>query len=111
MAMVLIDAGDAAARVRAAMAYADIDVKDSEERVGIGPATMARIMSPTTPRGASIDELRQIAHACGVPEGFMEQGFEALAAVDQARRIDELASGLEALTRRVEELGGEGNSP
>lgn len=64
-----------ASRVRAALAYANIYAKDSEEEVGISPATMARIISPTAPRGASLDELRMVAGACGVPLWFLEYGW------------------------------------
>lgn len=65
-----------AARVRAALAYANIKVKDSGKRVGISAATMARIVSPTDPRGADGDQLDLIADACGVPRWFLERGFD-----------------------------------
>lgn len=73
--MVLIDPEEAARRVRAALAYADIDVKASPAATGISYATMQRIVSPTSPRGATIEQLWAIADACDVPRRFMEHGF------------------------------------
>lgn len=67
-----------ASRTRAALGYADIKVKDSNERIGIPSSTMARIVSPTNPRGASFEERSQIADACDVPAWFMEHGFDPL---------------------------------
>lgn len=101
--MVLIEAKVAAARTRAALAYANIDVKRSGDRIGISSATMARIVSPSNPRGASIEELWQIADACKVPRWFMEQGFDAPASTELE---DQVAEHHERLAR-IEETEGD----
>lgn len=67
-----------AARVRAALAYADIDIKAAQTRVGISRATMTRIVSPTAPRGVRPEELPLIIEATGVPAAFFEVGFDPL---------------------------------
>jgi transcriptional regulator with XRE-family HTH domain len=106
---------EVAARARAALAYADIDVKDSAERVGISSATMQRIVSPTSPRGVrTVEELWMIADACGVPRSFMEAGFEQANGDDRLAsleaQITELRAGLASLAadslRRTRELEG-----
>jgi hypothetical protein len=78
-----------AARARAALAYANIKLTEKGEPVKVGSinqATMARIVSPTNPRGAnSIEELWEIADACGVPRSFMEEGFSASGSNADAR--------------------------
>jgi len=75
--VLLLEPSDVAARVRAALAYANIDVKSSDDEIGISRATMARIVSPSKPRGASVDELWLIADKTGVPRWFLEGGFDA----------------------------------
>lgn len=104
--MELPAAADVAARTRAALAYADIQVKDAEAKVGISYATMARIVSAKNPRGAhTVEELWRIADGCGVPRSFMERGFagdrvpldeEAVAA-----RLADVERKLELLTQRA----------
>jgi hypothetical protein len=87
-----------AARVRAALAYANIKLTDKGKPTSVGSinqSTMARIVSPTNPRGASIDELREIAEACGVPRSFMEEGFSEPASADE--RVAELEAQMGAI--------------
>lgn len=92
-----------AARTRAALAYANIKLTDKGEPVSVGAIsqpTMARIISPTNPRGVkSLEELWAIADACGVPRAFMEEGFSEPAAADDSR-----VAGLERKMEAVEVL-------
>lgn len=74
--MGLPEPAEVARRVRAALAYADIDIKHAEPQVGISSATIARIVSPSTPRGVRGEaELDLIAQATGVPIGFLINGW------------------------------------
>lgn len=115
VARLLVDASEAAARVRAALGYANLTVKQAprEQRLkdaNITYATLTRIVSATNPRGADIEELWAVADACDIPRRFMERGFDELREAGQAERIETLANDLAALRRRVEELGGEADS-
>ena len=87
-----------AARVRAALAYANIKLTDKGKPASVGSisqSTMARIVSPTNPRGASIEELWEIADACGVPRSFMEEGFSESGSADD--RVSELEAQMAAV--------------
>jgi hypothetical protein len=100
-----------AARVRAALAYANIKLTDKGSPVKVGSisqATMARIISPTNPRGASVEELWAIADACGVPRSFMEEGFAPLErpVSDVERRLYELEERLETRLAAIERANG-----
>lgn len=98
--MRLIDPSDVARRARAALAYANIDVKSSPQHTGISYATMQRIVSPTAPRGAKLEELWAIADATGVPRNFMEHGFEGLTQAGE----DTAAARLEALEEEQRQI-------
>jgi hypothetical protein len=107
--MELIAAEKVAARVRAALAYANIDVNKSDTLIGIGRSTMARIVSPSKPRGASIEELWRIADACGVPRSFMERGFDTPSEVPadvtkRLERIEEAVGQIGTLDELVEQV-------
>lgn len=103
--MDLIDPAHVAARARAALAYANIEVKDSKDRIGIPYSTMTRIVSPKNPRGArTVEELWAIADACGVPRAFMERGFEVVVEAEEAARVNGAANDLEDVLRRVAAL-------
>lgn len=90
-----------AARTRAALAYANIKLTEKGEPVSVGAIsqpTMARIISPTNPRGVrSVEELWAIADACGVPRSFMEEGFSSV-------EPDGLLVRLEALEGQADEI-------
>lgn len=89
--MFLLEPAEAARRTRAALAYANIDVKESKKRIGISSPTMARIVSPTSPRGfRSIEEAWLIADRCEVPREFMEHGFAYDTANGSDARITKL---------------------
>jgi hypothetical protein len=67
---------EVARRVRAAFAYAGLDVSKPVAGLGIDPSTIQRMVDPIDPRGATSEhELRQIALATGVPAGFLLSGF------------------------------------
>lgn len=103
VSLVLIDPRLVAARVRAALAYAGIEHTRPPDDLGVSKATLARMVSWTSPRGAqSTDELWAIADRCGVPRVFMEQGWEPLVAADAARRVEEAADELAALRQHAE---------
>jgi len=86
-----------AKRVGAALAYAGIDIKDSQSQVGISAATMARIVSRTSPRGAKNEmELALVADACDVPMSFLLEGFQP--------EDPTVAERVEALERKVDLL-------
>lgn len=61
------DSALVAARVRAVLAYAALSYEDASARTNIGASTLRRITSTSSPRGASLEELRRIAVACGAP--------------------------------------------
>lgn len=92
---------DAARRVRAALAYAGIDVKDTDTKVGISAATMARIVSQAKPRGfQKAGELERVAVACEVPEDFLRHGW-ALVEPDVSGRLATLESQMQAVLRQL----------
>jgi hypothetical protein len=94
----LVDPTLAAARTRAALAYAEIAVKDSGRRVGISYSKMTRIVSATKPRGWHDDEMAQIAQACNVPHWFLEHGWiPPVEALDEG----EIAARLRAVEAEV----------
>lgn len=84
-----------ARRVRAALAYAGIEVKRSVD--GITPATMARLVSLSNPRGFQRPgEPELIAQACHVPVDFLRHGFP--------HDDDELDGRLELIEEQLAEL-------
>ncbi len=103
--MNLTDPRLTADRVRAALAFSNINVTDSLQRVGISKATMQRIVSPTNPRGASIEEMQLVAVACpDVPAWFLEHGFSPpveTGETDLRQELNDTRDELEALLARV----------
>lgn len=74
-----IPPGEIAARIRAAIGYSGEDAREIAERLGVSEATLRRRTARQNPSGArSMDELYRIAEACGVPPGFMAEGFTGL---------------------------------
>lgn len=104
-----------AARVRAALAYANIKLTDKGAPLSVGSisqATMSRIVSPANPRGASIEELREIASVCGVPRSFLEEGFSVPPSADERvadleARLEAQETGTAALLQFVEQISRE----
>jgi hypothetical protein len=92
----LIAREEAARRVRAAIGYAGFKERDVTERTSITPATLRRIVSLTDPRGATIEQLWEIAEACSVPRDFMEHGFSQ---PDGERSIEERIATLEEIIK------------
>jgi hypothetical protein len=74
----------------------------------ISHANMTRIVSATTPRGAGIEELEQIAAACGVPLQFLEVGFAPLERpiTDVEMRLRQLEAELDQRFAGLELLRG-----
>lgn len=107
----LIPPRAAAARARAAIAYAGLEHSDIEKKTGLDVAMVRRITSKASPRDGRLERLWAIADACDVPRAFMEQGFDALAEAENAQRIEALASEVAALRLRVEGLDGGAGSP
>lgn len=94
------DAAEIAARVRAALAYRDIQPRDYAEKVpGITPATLKRIVASKNPRGLiDAGELPAIQEATGVPMRFLAGGWAAI------EEQPTLAEEVEALRHQVETL-------
>lgn len=67
---------EVARRVRAAFAYAGLDVSKPVPGLPVDPPTIQWMIDPINPRGAESErELSQIAKATGVPVGFLLCGF------------------------------------
>ena len=101
-AMALPPPPEIARRVRAAFAYANKDVSKEHAELGIGYATVQRIVSPTKPRGADSDELEQIAGFTGVPVSFLLDGWPS-EAPSAAERLEALEHQYQALIAQIGE--------
>lgn len=104
MAVPLISPERAAARARAAIAYAGLEHADVADVTGMSLSMVRRITSKTTPRDATIERLWAIADACSVPRGFMEHGW---APFSTGASIDELREGQRSLEARLATLEAE----
>lgn len=93
----IVNKAEAAARIRAVIAYTKIDHRDLAAQTGINIERIRRIASPTNPRGASIDELWAIADATGWPRNFMLYGLDRL----EPDVPNTVAAGESALNRLV----------
>lgn len=98
-----------AARIRAAIAYSDRDQKDLAEQLGISVTTLSRYENGKSP----VDDKAavRILTACGVPEWFLEHGFQDAPepeAPSVAERVEAIGHQLESLRgdleRRAETL-------
>lgn len=65
--------GECAARIRAARAYAGLKQTELADRIGVDVQTIKRREGGRT--RAKPGELHAIASACGVPVGFLQNGF------------------------------------
>ena len=83
-----------AARARAARAYAKLDQKDVAELLGQSTVTVKRMEAGA--RDISLDDLHAIAELCGVPQEFMDRGFESVPS--ELKRIHER---FDVLTQRI----------
>jgi transcriptional regulator with XRE-family HTH domain len=63
-----------AARVRAAIAYTDLQQDEIVERTGLSVGTLRRIRLKESPRGATVPELHRLADACDVPRTWLTDG-------------------------------------
>jgi transcriptional regulator with XRE-family HTH domain len=93
--MVLLPPAEAARRARSAIAYSGLEHHEIAAKTGLDVSKIRRIASRTKPRGASLEELWEIADACGVPRSFMEEGFSEAASADE--RVEELERDLGAV--------------
>lgn len=80
--MQLISPAEAAARVRAALAYSGMEYEQLSEKTKIPVGTLRGITSRTRPTSGTLERLWAIADACGVPRWFVEHGFEPPAEMD-----------------------------
>lgn len=99
---------DVAARVRAALAYANIKLTAKGDKNGVGSIshdTMKRIASPSAQRSATLDELEDIAAACGVPLRFLEVGFAPLETTSSNERLTEIEQRLARVEDALTSLG------
>lgn len=75
----LIPPQELARRVRAAIAYAGLDVAEIAQRTGIKAGTVRNIASDSRPSGGTPPRIAAIVAACdGVPASFMTVGFDPL---------------------------------
>jgi len=85
--------GAYAARIRAAAGYADLDRVRLGESLGVSRETVSRLFAGKSE--PSLEARREIAAACGVPEWFMETGFEGVEELDDQRQsVGQLAAQL-----------------
>lgn len=75
-----VDTVEAAARLRAARAFAGLSQADIADLLGVSTVTIKRMEKGTRP--CSLDELFAVADACGVPRVFMTDGFDTNYDVD-----------------------------
>jgi hypothetical protein len=71
-----LTADETARRCRAAWAYAALDQSDLAARAGIHKDRFRRLIARSSPDRASIEEMRAIANITGVPDDFMEHGWD-----------------------------------
>jgi transcriptional regulator with XRE-family HTH domain len=90
-----------AARVRAARAYAGIDQKTLADALGVSVQTYKRIESGVRPLLDGDAEV--IAKRCGVPRGFLLEGFTQHDPEGQAR-LELVRRELQALNEKIERL-------
>ena len=90
---------EAAARIRAAIAYADLKVPEVAAALGVSDTTVSRMQAGT----AAIDERQwlALADACDVPPEFMELGFDPLATGSVSERVEALERQLGTVLRRL----------
>lgn len=108
--MRLIDPTIAAARVRAVLGFAGIEITKWGTRRGVTQSNIDRIASRQGKRGGSIDELWAIADECGVPRAFMTEGFGPLEEA-VSERVDVLENALAVLLPLLVEWSGEQMPP
>lgn len=99
-----VDAADAAARIRAARAYANLSQAQIAAVLGVSVVTIKRIEKGTRP--CSLDELFAIADTCDVPREFMTDGFAS--SPDTAMTVEvvraAVAAATESLHTRIDDL-------
>ena len=95
-----------AARIRAAMAWADLPQKPLAKQMGVSVTTINRWMTGPTTEGykrPSDQQLDEIAKLCGVPPAFLQRGFDGLdPRADGDLRIRALERGLDRLNDAFE---------
>jgi transcriptional regulator with XRE-family HTH domain len=103
----LLDPRTAAARARAAVAYAGLEHEELAAKTGLSVPMLRRIMSKTSPRDHTMDRLWMIADACNVDRRFMEQGWGYANSPDRStieRRVESNATHTAALATQVATL-------
>lgn len=101
-----IPPAEQAARIRAALGYSGKEAEELADALGVSYATLRRRKTLVSPTGAkSMEELYDIADACGVPRQFMEEGFGHDERRDQSLedRLAALEQGQERLTQTLED--------
>jgi transcriptional regulator with XRE-family HTH domain len=76
----LIDTDEAARRVKAARAYAELTREQLAQRTSLSVKSL-KLIEERRRQSTTREELAQIGHACGVPGEFMEIGFQGAARV------------------------------
>lgn len=71
----LTEPRETACRVKAARAYAELTREQLVARTGLAPKTL-KLIEEGKRQSTTREELLKIARACGVPDEFMEIGFQ-----------------------------------
>jgi hypothetical protein len=86
-----LTADETARRCRAAWAYAALDQSELAAQAGIHRDRFRRLIARSSPDRASIEEMRAIANITGVPDDFMEHGWDITRWQSSNVLADELA--------------------
>lgn len=101
-----------AQRVRAARAYAGLKQPTLAQQMGYSTRNWSRIENADEDAdGLDTDQRARVAQLCGVPNAFMELGFQVLAEAEVALRMRELQADVAALLRNREGPGQVGDLP
>lgn len=94
--------GTVSARIRAALAYADIEDPEVMRTFSIGSSTVSRWKGSSGGATPDAKQMAQLEDMCGVPPGFIEHGFgqESTAGEEPANRE------LRRIVRRLDVLEG-----
>jgi hypothetical protein len=95
-------------RIRAAMAFADLDFAGLAKRIdtsGLGARTLQKFVEPDDDREVRAHELRLIAEACEVPYWFLADGFGEESFGGTEGRIGQIEERLSGVERSLADVG------
>lgn len=97
-----MDPTEATPRVRAAWAFSRLNQQELAKVSGITYDRLRTILGTGRATDVTLEELRAVADACGVPYAFMEHGWPKEG--DPSVHLEELRDDLTALRAQVEDL-------